>query len=154
MSDFWAKKLGVAPATPQPTAPAQNNQPWWAPQTVAQPQQQPATVVGQQALVPPSQANGEQHFDALLQQDGYTTTRAMSAKDSERCPDCNSTNYISPQGHPNALKQCFDCGYNARFLHTTHGVSATGQNIPVHTARGQTLSTNNFNPKGIIAHVG
>lgn len=98
---------------------------------------------------------GEVPIEVLLAQENYTTTKAASARDSERCPDCDSGNYMRSAQAPNSMKQCFDCGYNERFLHTTHGASGIGQkNLPVKTARVQTLSENNFNPQQVIGRVG
>lgn len=94
-------------------------------------------------------------MEALLRQDGYTTQRAQSAKDTEVCPDCGSVNYIAPAGHPNAMKQCFNCGFNPRFAHSTAGATGIGQNnLPTRTARAQTLSQSNWNPQTAIAHIG
>lgn len=161
--NFWANRLGTAPAqaAPEQVPVAPPTQPWWVtptPQQHVVVQQQPPAadqaLTSPQGLVPPSQANGEQHFGDLISQQEYTTTKAQSAKDNERCPDCQSGNYVAPSGQPNMMKQCFNCGYNPRFQHSTHGISSTDPAIPVHTARGQTLSQNNFNPQKIIAHVG
>lgn len=156
MSGFWAQKLGQQAAPAAPPAPVQpaSTRPWWMP---AQVQQQapaaPQQVVVQQA--PQQQQTGEVPIEILLSQENYTTTKAASARDSERCPDCNSGNYMRSAQSPNSMKQCFDCGYNERFLHTTHGASGIGQkNLPVKTARVQTLSENNFNPQQVIGRVG
>lgn len=112
-----------------------------------------APVAPLQAQETPSSPATEQHLGELLSQDHYTTTKAMSAKDGETCPDCDSVNYMRSAQAPNSMKQCFNCGYNPRFLHTTHGASGIGQNnLPVKTARSQTMNTNNFNP-GQPGHV-
>jgi hypothetical protein len=154
-SDFWSKRL--APQQPaQMAPPAPSNRPWWQPGVAPQSTSAPIAVTPQpqpqQASVAPV---GETHFGDLLLQDDYTSTKAQSARDKETCPDCQSPNYMAPQGHPNAMKQCFDCGWNPRFQHSTHGASGIGQqNLPTRTARGQTLSTNNFNPQAIVGRVG
>lgn len=155
MSDFWSKRLGTppAPAPQQPAAAPASTGPWWQGLTGAPTPQQATQPSADPRTLPPSMQNGEQRFGDLMQQTEYQSTRALSARDSERCPDCNSGNFIAPQGHPNAIKQCFDCGYNPRFMHTTHGVGSTGENVPTRTARGQTMSTNNFNPKQIVGRV-
>lgn len=105
----------------------------------------------QQGSVAPEE---EQHFGDLLTQAEYTTEKAQSAKDTELCPDCGSQNYVAPAGHPNAMKQCFNCGWNPRFQHSTHGASGIGQNLPTKTARSQTMSENSFNPGMIVGRVG
>lgn len=121
-------------------------------QQPVQQQQQPvipAPVVTQQNV-----PEGEVPIAVLLAQEGYTTTKAQSAKDDERCPDCGSGNYMRSSQSPNSLKQCFDCGYNPRFLHTTHGATGTGQkDLPIHSARNQVLSENNFRPQEIVGRV-
>lgn len=134
MSNFWSQRLAPAaqpqqaPAAPQPASTA----PWWLPQTVAPVQpQQPAQTVQQTVVPTPQQASvapdGKAHFGDLLQQDGYTTEKAQSAKDSTTCPDCGSPNYMGVKGSPNAMKQCFECGFNPRFAHSTAGASGIGQ---------------------------
>lgn len=115
----------------------------------AAPNQIPAPA-SQQVSVDPS---GTTDVGTLLRQDGYTTDKAQSTKDSEVCPDCGSTNYMATKGHPNAMKKCFDCGYNPRFTQSMAGMSGTGQNIPVKTARSQQMNTNTFDPGHIIAKI-
>lgn len=163
MSTFWAQRLGVQQ---QPEAPAQapSSRPWWQPGSgiVVQPQQQ-APVQPQQFVQQPEQQvqqqpvgpDGKVPIEQLLTQDNYTTTKAQSAKDSEACPECESPNYMRSSQSPNSMKQCFNCGFNARFLHSTHGASGIGQKgLPVHTARNQVIAENNFNPQTVIGRVG
>lgn len=135
MSDFWQRRLQpTTTAPPQQAPPPQpSGGPWWmpgaAPRTVTQPQQvpvqQPGTV--QPGSTPAGPSTGEVPIELLLQQDQYTTEKAQSARDAERCPDCDSVNYMAPKGHPNAMKQCFECGFNPRFAHSTAGASGIGQ---------------------------
>jgi Zn ribbon nucleic-acid-binding protein len=117
------------------------------PQVVPTPQTVPV------AQVTPQQPDAQSSIGELLRQDGYSSTKAQSSQDGEVCPDCSSQNYLAPPGQPNAMKQCFNCGFNPRFQHSTHGASGIGQkNLPVHSARAQTLSENNFNPGVIVGH--
>ena len=168
MSDFWSKRLGqqaqqpAAPVAPAPT------RPWWAVQQPPQPVQpyvpQPAQVTGivpsadPQQLPQPSSVdpNGESSFSDLIHQDGYTTTKAQSARDTELCPESDSPNYMRPKGVPNALKQCFNCGFNARFAHSTAGASGIGQKnvAPPKPARVQQMNVSTFDPTRIVGRVG
>lgn len=162
MTNFWAERLGqqTPAAAPAPSPAPAGNRPWWMPQTAPPPvQQTPQQPVQQypqqvqQSTVPP---DGEAHFGDLLHQDAYTTDKAQSARDTELCPDCSSPNYIAPKGYPNAMKKCFNCGYNPRFAHSTAGATGIGQKnvAPPRAARAQTLATSNFNPGVIIGRVG
>lgn len=155
---FWANRLGVQPQQPQaPAHPQPAHQapagPWWAvPQPAQQQSVQQTVTPQQQGSVTPA---GEAHFGDLLSQDGYHTEKAQSAKDSELCPECDSPNYLAPKGHPNAMKQCFNCGYNPRFAHSTAGASGIGQsNVAApKPARVQRLNQSNFNPGTIVGRV-
>lgn len=159
MSDFWAQRLGreQQPPAPTPVQPAPT-QPWWIPQRGTT--QQPVTPVHtqqpvqpqpvQQASVDPS---GESDFGTLLRQDGYTTEKAQSARDSESCPECGGPNYLAEKGKPNSMKHCFDCGANPRFTQSMAGMSSTGQSIPVKTARMQNVTTG-LPPRGtVVGHI-
>lgn len=169
MSGFWAQRVGASQQ--QATAPATvaaRNQPWWmpgvAPQSTSAPVHEQVVEAArwgqgtvqqpqQQATVAPQQ---EVSIGALLSQDGYTTEKAKSAQDNEPCPDCGSPNFIRPHTSKNAMKQCFNCGYNERFAHSTAGASGIGQKnvAPPKAARVQALTQNNYNPQSIIGRVG
>lgn len=156
---FWAQRLGTQqPAQQAPPPPPAPTQPWWQPRPATPPAapQQPYQQAPQQPQQQSVPADGKVPFGDLLQQDGYTTEKAQSARDSEPCPDCGSPNYIAPKGHPNAMKQCFECGYNPRFAHSTAGASGIGQNnvAPPKAARVQTGGESNFNPGTIVGRVG
>jgi hypothetical protein len=118
----------------------------------ADPRQIPAPQAVQQHSVDP---NGEATFSDLIHQDGYTTTKAQSARDTELCPECDSPNYMRPKGVPNALKQCFNCGFNNRFAHSTAGASGIGQKnvAPPKPARVQRMNTSTFDPTHIVGRV-
>lgn len=134
MSNFWANKVGVqqpqqqAPPAPQPV------RPWWQPAPVQQTQTAPAQQPQYQPGQPPAQPqqasvdpNQQYHIGDLLRQDGYTTTKAVSARSDERCPSCGSGNYLNIAGSETRPKRCFDCGHNPMFSHSTAGVTGTGQ---------------------------
>ncbi|MFE4681566.1 hypothetical protein ACFRNJ_12110 [Streptomyces sp. NPDC056721] len=141
MTNFWANKLGAArPAAPAP-APAQQQQPggpWWAPpQQQPYPPQQPA----QQTVPQPAQEKAP--------------ARAMVAKQDTHCPDCGGSNYFRPIGQPNAMAQCYECGYNPRFQQTTAGLpSGSGGDGPATPAKqiasGGLGGRSNYNPGAII----
>lgn len=165
--NFWAQRLGQAQPQqdPAPPQPAPSNRPWWQPQSVAPVVQQPPPVTGVVPSADPSQLpqptaqpvsvapDGEAHFGDLLQQSGYTTEKAQSAKSSEPCPSCGSNKYMGIAGQPNKMPRCFECGYNPRFTQSMAGLSGTGQNIPVKTARVQQMNTSTYNPQHIVGKV-
>lgn len=133
--NFWANRVGVPQAPQQAPQPPQSVRPWWQPAPVQQtqtapvqqpqqPQFQPGQPPSQQASVDPNQ---QYHIGDLLRQDGYTTTRAVSARSDERCPSCGSGNYLNIAGSETRPKRCFDCGHNPMFSHSTAGVTGTGQ---------------------------
>lgn len=161
MSDFWARRLNKSQSQQPPTAvsdtpaSAPGNRPWWMPQQAAAPTppQTPGTVVQHppQGIVT---EDGKAHFGDLLRQDGYTTTKAQSARDQERCPACDSPNYVADKSNSRSMKHCFDCGSNPRFEQTMAGISGTGQNIPVKTARVQNAPVPGAPPLGtVVGHV-
>ena len=158
--NFWANRVGVVPQQPAAPAAPVSTRPWWQAGQGIQVQQQPQVVQQPQPQVQQPQPqvqqapDGKVPIEVLLQQEEYTTTKAQSAKDGEPCPDCGSVRYMRSSQQPNSLKQCFDCGFNPRFLHSTHGASGIGQkDLPVHTARGQ-IDSPGWNPQTIIGRVG
>lgn len=158
MSSFWASKVAPQQAAP-PAVPAAPSGPWWqqsqAPQRVDFVAQQPAALptlpTPQQGSVDPQ---AESDFGSLLRQDGYTTTKAQSAKDTERCPSCGSNNYVRASGHPNSMKQCFECGHNPRFEQMAAGTTGIPTKGPVRAARVQNTPVAGAPPMGaIIQHI-
>lgn len=154
MSGFWAQRL--APQQPVQAPVQATSRPWWMPSPQQQTEPAPFTPIPQQQSVAQSvPLDQESSFGDLLHQDGYTTEKAQSMRDTETCPECDSPNYMSPKGIPNAMKQCFNCGFNPRFSHSTAGASGIGQKnvAPPKPARVQMLNESNFNPKHIIGRV-
>lgn len=160
---FWAQRVGLVPPQQPQAAPQQpaSTRPWWqaqpvqtAPQIVPQqPYQQPQTAPQPGSVAP----NGEVPFGDLLQQSEYTTEKAQSAKQHDLCPECDSVNYMSPKGMPNAMKQCFDCGFNPRFAHSTAGLTSTGMapgtvSAP-QPARVQKMNSSTFDARHIVGRV-
>lgn len=154
MSNFWASRLPQPAPQPAPTVvPGQVGRAWWQPGVA--PQTQPAPQVPQQPYVPSPAGllpDGQVDIGTLLHQPGeYHTEKAQSAKIKDRCPSCDSANYM---GIKRAAKRCFDCGYNDLFEQTMAGVSGIGQaGLPTYIARVQAPGTPaNFGE--VIAHIG
>lgn len=133
---FWEKTLGSI-ATPAAPAPRPQTTPWFqqvtptTPQPYVQPQMAP--------VVPQPQA----------------PLKAQSARSTDTCPDCGSGNIFKPVGMQNAMQQCYHCGWNPRFAHSTAGAGmpSDGGSGPATPSR-QVSKGNNFNPQTIVGHVG
>ncbi len=142
MSDFWAKRLqGISPAPLAPAAPPTQQdllRPWWQPA----PEQQLTVPVP-----PPGELNGHER----LAVDEYTTNRAQSARESSRCPECASGNYMHIAGQKQRPMRCYECGYNELgYQHSTAGLSAHSSDVPVHAARVQVGNVSDYNPRHVI----
>jgi hypothetical protein len=79
----------------------------------------------------------------------------MVAKQDTHCPDCGGTNFFRPVGMPNAIAQCYECGYNSRFQQSTAGLpSGSGGDGPSTPAKqiasGGLGGRSNYNPGAII----
>lgn len=153
--NFWATRLGVnAPQQPQyvpqpAQQPAGVPVPWYAnPYTVQT--QQPAQELPQQSY--PEQEN--QGWGSVR----GSLAKAKSSKLSGTCPNCGSDNYFRPDGQPNAMEQCYGCGYNSRFSQTGgEGGMPSGESGPTQAARQLPTAgaggASQFNPGNIIAHI-
>lgn len=121
-SNWWANKLG------QQQQPAQQPRPVNMPMP---PSQQPMTP-----YVPP--------------QTSAPLSKAQSANQTQLCPNCSSSNYMSVSG---AKLRCYDCGYPLEQSGSKYG-SLTGAKVEGTTksARGND-STNNFNPQQIVGRI-
>lgn len=108
-------------------------------------------------MVQPAQVSpGQYNIVELLGQQEYSTDKAKSSKVNTACPECDSPNYMSPdniQSPAHFMPQCFNCGYNPRFMHSTQGVTTTQSDAPTRVARGQQGNVNNFNPRTIVDRV-
>lgn len=125
-ADWWAKKLGIAPA-PVKSTPDTWNVPRHQPPTPAYerpPQQQYIPPADNDPI--PTDENGQIHFmDAAIRWKGGDATK----KEHGICPNCGSRNYFSRsqgQGRRIGLINrsgqkcqpapiCFECGYNGLF---------------------------------------
>lgn len=124
-NDWWAKKLGQQPTRPSvpPTTPA--------------PQVPYVYQPGQNVPV---------QYDP---QNDIPTTRAQSARQTMRCPGCNSGNYMAPPG--TNLMRCYDCGYP--LVQSGTGVGPTESSGPVQAAK-QPAQGSGFNPNVIVERLG
>lgn len=75
-------------------------------------------------------------------------TKARSARQTERCPDCDSENYFRPE--PYAKLRCYDCGYPLVQSGTGMG-SVADENTPARPARQ--VKTHGFNPQQFIGRI-
>jgi hypothetical protein len=127
-----------------------SNANWWANKLGQQPGQQP----GQQQRptnmpMPPSQqpmtpyAPPQQQMNPVL-------SKAQSANQTQLCPTCSSSNYMSVAG---AKIRCYDCGYPLEQSGSKYG-SLTGAKVEgsAKSAKGNDV-VNNFNPQQIIGRI-
>jgi ribosomal protein S27AE len=121
-SDWWAKQLGVKPT----------------PQAAPQPQNNP---------MPPSQQPMTQYTPPQPQ---VPATRAISAQQTQLCPNCSSSNYMSVQG---SKLRCYDCGYPLEQSGSKYG-SLTGAKVvgDAKSARGND-TVSNWNPTTIVGRI-
>jgi ribosomal protein L37AE/L43A len=124
-----------------------NNADWWAKKL--QQQQPPAPPARTQSLpVAPSQTPMQSM--PQIQQQRDPAERAMSAKQTQNCPECYSQNYMAVS---NAAPRCYDCGYPIQQSGSRYG-ALTGAHVEGDTkgARGND-ATNNYNPQNIIGRI-
>lgn len=122
------------------------NADWWAKQLGTQqqsPQQRAADIP-----MPPSQ-QPMTRFEQPVQQ--QSVTKAQSVKQTQTCPDCGSSNYMSPA--QNVGLRCYDCGYPLQQSGSKYG-SLTGAKVegPVKSSIGNDAQSN-WNPQGIIGRI-
>jgi ribosomal protein S27AE len=122
-ADWWAAKLGNAPAVPQ-----------------SRPMDMPPMPPSQQPMAA---------MPAFNQQPG-PAQRAQSANQTQTCPECGSANYMAVA---NAGARCYDCGYpiqqsGSRYGSLT-GAHVEGSAKPSIGNDG----TSNWNPQGIIGRI-
>lgn len=119
-ADWWAKQLNIKPAP----APADIPMP---------PSQQPMTRLPVQQSQPQA-----------------PVTKAQSANQTQSCPECGSSNYMSVA---NAAPRCYDCGYPLQQSGSKYG-SLAGAHVegPTKSANGNDVQSN-WNPQGIIGRI-
>lgn len=57
---------------------------------------------------------------------------------------------FKPQGMPNAMEQCYECGYNPRFAHSTAGAGMPSDSTAPTRPSRQVSTANNYNPQTIV----
>jgi hypothetical protein len=122
-NDWWSKKLS------QPNVPSVP--------PVAPPQPVPYSYTKQNTPV---------SYDPSADQ---LVTKATSARQVDRCPGCNSGNYMAPQG--TSLKRCYDCGYPLVQSGTGSGIPTDG--APARPAKQPAVGSG-FNPNVIVERLG
>lgn len=138
MSGFWAKVVtgGVpAPAPQQPQAPS--SRPWWQ----------------ESFYATPAPSTPQQVAQAPLQPDVYMPRQAVSTRVTETCPNCGCGNYFQPHATPNAMKQCYECGYNARFEQmASYGAAVPSDGAPAQPARQVSAAHQGYSGE-VVAHI-
>lgn len=112
------------------------------------------------AYVPPAaptqqlvHATQQAYPQAYPQQPPAAPNKAVSARSDAMCPECGSDYIFKPHGNPNAMQQCYNCGWNPRFAHSTAGGGLPSDaSTPTQPSR-QVSTANNFNPQTIIAKI-
>lgn len=138
MSNFWAVALGTPPASAPVAAPSTRpSLAGYAPSPYFTPVEVPVSPVAA-----PEDLTGQTVAEVLASA-AAGPTRALSAKSSQSCPDCNSGNYFKPHGMPNAMAQCYDCGHNDRFAQSTQGGGLPSD------SSAPTRASKQLNPKGV-----
>lgn len=152
MSNFWASRLGVSqPAAPQQqpvSAPALV--PWWANDYAQYVQPQTPQPQAQEPTAEPEPGGWGTIAGSMR--------KAKSAKLSDVCPECGSGNMFRPEGSPNAMLQCYECGYNPRFSQTGgQGGMPSGESGPATPARQLASAgaggVSQFSPGTIVGRV-
>ena len=127
-SDWWAKKLSgnqTPRQSPPPTGPA----PY-------------------QPYVPPAQQpNVQVNYDP---QNDQLVSKAVSARNDDRCPNCMSGNYFAPQG--TQRMRCYDCGYPV--TQSGSGAGMPGGQSSGPTQKAKQVGTSGFNPNIIVDRIG
>ena len=127
-SNWWAEKLGGAPAS-QSSTPA-----------VSPP---PSNIYRATPGAPNTPVNYDPNQDQLV-------TRAQSARSADRCPGCNSGNYMSaPNG---GRPRCYDCGYP--LIQQGSGLAGSGTSGGAATPAKQVGQGGGFNPTTIVDRIG
>ena len=126
-NNWWANKLGQ-PASTSSTPPTR---------------QAPSEVYIPRPGDPNTRVSYNPDIDQLV-------SKAASARDAERCPNCMSGNYMAQTGQ---RKRCYDCGYPIV-------QSGSGAGMPSGGGGGATIAAKQvnqgggFNPNVIVDRIG
>jgi hypothetical protein len=149
---FWDKVAGgsVPPAQPRQPSPGVPQQvPWYQQGLPTAPQPQPQAVPQQQ--VP--QEEGLELIEGEMLDPNRFRKAEHRRKSIGNCPACGGEHYAKPNGMPNAMEQCFTCGYNPRFGEQSGSAGIPDSNTgPAQPAR-QISTANNFNPQTVVAKI-
>lgn len=77
--------------------------------------------------------------------------RAQSASQTQTCPECGSSNYMTAD---NSKARCFECGYPVNQSGSRYGNLSTARVEGNAQASMGNDPVSNWNPQGIIGHVG
>ena len=124
-ANWWANKLGNAPAAPQ---------------------QRPAAP-----MMPPSQVPMTQ-MPAFQQPAQTAPSKAQSANQNATCPDCGSGNYFAASAQTSF--RCYDCGYPIQQSGGKYGTLSTANVVGAAKQALGNDATNNYNPTTIIGKIG
>jgi hypothetical protein len=123
-----------------------SNADWWAKRLQNNPA--PSTRQDVSPPMPPSQQPMTRFEPPQPQQ---PSIRVASASQTQSCPECNSSNYMSAS--PTVAPRCYDCGYPISQSGSRYG-ALTGAKV-----EGTTKSSigndgvSNWNPQGIIGRI-
>lgn len=134
---FWDKVAGAS--QPTPSAPPLPPLGYPMPQVPQQYQQHPQTY----------QQDPEQERVAVAM------AKAQHTRNVIECPECGPDGDIfKPKGMPNAMPQCYTCGWNPRYTQSTAGAGmpSTSETGPPRPSR-QVSTANNYNPQQIVGTV-
>lgn len=123
-SDWWARKLGTQPQAPQ-----------------GRPDPMPPMPPSQQPMAPMP----------TFQQPQTQATKAQSARSTDTCPDCGSSNYFSAT--PQTSLRCYDCGYPIQQSGSRYGGLAGAVVEGSAKAATGNDSTNNWNPNTFVGKI-
>lgn len=126
-----------------------SNTDWWAKQLGTQQQQVPQPRPAAMPM-PPSQQPSTPAYTPQVPQASQTPRGLTSSSQTEMCPDCRSTNYMSVQG---AKPRCMDCGYPVEQSGGRFGALAGAKVEGSAKAALGNDTTNNYNPQNIIGRV-
>ena len=129
------------------------NNDWWSKKLSGNqtPRQAPPIAPNPQVpyMPPPQQPNVQVNYDP--QQD-QLVTRAVSARNNDRCPGCGSGNYFAPQG--TQRMRCYDCGYPVVQSGTGAGSTGSSSNVGAPIPAKQVGQGGGFNPNIIVDRIG
>ena len=128
-----------------------SNADWWANKLAQTSGQQPQ--VGRPdptPAMPPSQ----QPMQAMptFQPNTQTARPLPSSSQTYSCPDCGSSNYLSPDPKTIAFR-CYDCGYPVQQSGSRFGGLAGAHVEGAAKQASGNDATSNWNPQGIIGRI-